>query len=684
MAVDLLEPTTRLLPFADQPPFFTEPEEEIIDLDFVSAADDLDTQPSQSVVSLFGTTASILLHFSLLATLANMTWQHIPSVYEPPIHSEMKTTVPVPEEEEVVEYEMANPNDREFKVREVINAASTGLVKTEEPKLQDRAVDTLDLNPELSRNELYDIPEGIQFDDRVVVKGTTGEALIQLESALDRVTWEIAQNLRDRKVLVVWLLDASGSLEKQRAVIAKRLKRIYGELDALEESGLIPYKDKGLLSAVVSFGERTQYLTTRPTDKFEEIEAGFNKLAVDETGKENVFRAVHQVLGKWKHHRVEHSRQIMLVTVTDEAGDDYGDYLEQAIARARRYGAKAYVIGPSAVFGRQRGYVSYRAPENGKTYQLPVDIGPETPVIEHIEIPFWYGGPQYRHLSAGYGPYALTRLVSETGGIYFMTNMTTTKQLAPLGDYDSEVLMPFVPDYSYGSPKKYLEDLRNRPLRSAIIRAAALSHQTEIEGTPSLRLRVQPNNFRQVASDAQLQVARSQYRIDVLLSAFPKDIDEHYQQEPSARWRMTYNLAYGRLLAQKVRCLEYNHACAHLKNNMSEQDVRTRSNLWIFKPDDTINYAKTERKMAAKAVEILNRIIDEAPGTPWAVLARRELRDPLGMRIVEQFIPPPPPPKPNTTPAPPQKKRLLLAPDPKKQQPLKPKPKPKPPVLPKL
>ena len=59
---------------------------------------------------------------------------------------------------------------------------------------------------------------------------------MQLESALDLVTWEIANNLKERKVMVVWMLDASGSLKSARRQTGsrKRLKRIYGELDALE------------------------------------------------------------------------------------------------------------------------------------------------------------------------------------------------------------------------------------------------------------------------------------------------------------------------------------------------------------------------------------------------------------------------------------------------------------------
>ena len=35
------------------------------------------------------------------------------------------------------------------------------------------------------------------------------------------------------------------------------------------------------------------------------------------------------------------------------------------------------------------------------------------------------------------------------------------------------------------------------------------------------------------------------------------------------------------------------------------------------------------------------QIIDEAPGTPWAVLAQRELKDGMGLTVEHRFIPPP-------------------------------------------
>jgi hypothetical protein len=660
---------------------FAQPEmfDEIIDLE---VADDDGIRSDASRGSIAGTVVSVIAHVWLLMNLAQMAVEEEQHWYEPPIDSRMVEEKDEEEEVEVVDYQLANPDDRELEVREVLNAASIGLALTEKPKMEAAPRPVDELIPQLREQRMYDVPEGTQVDERVVVKGTNGEAMIQLESALDRVTWEVAKNLQEKRVLLVWMLDGSGSIAKQKQVIAKRLRRVYGELDALQKTDQIPRHEIPLLSAVVSFGAQTKFLTENPTEKFETILDAIQNSPVDPSGRENIFTAVKQVLTVWGRFRVQQHRRIMLVAVTDEAGDDFEESLESSIALCQRNGAKAYVIGPSAVFGRRKGFVPYQAPEDGQTYQLPIDLGPESAVIEVVDLPFWYSGDQYTYLSSGYAPYALARLVHETGGVYFMTNTTTMSGLTPLGVFDSAALKPFTPDYSFGSPQEYQRDLMKHPLRVAVVKAAFLSREYKANGTPRLDFRVNPGNFRQVASDAQKTVAVSQLAVDTILQAFPDGIEEGLSLEPSSRWRVNFALTYGRLLAQKVRSMEYNFAFAAMKTNLSNEDVATKSNHWIVRSDSQINYAGNYRRVAEKAQGLLELVVDEAPATPWAVLAQRELKDGFGIKIEQRFIPPPPPQPPGTNKPAPRKKQVLFQQQP--QTPKKTAPPPKPPVLPNL
>ena len=638
--------------------------------------------------SIAGTLASVVLHVWLVMTLAGLTLDREVSIPDPPLTSRIVELVEEPEEkDEVIEYDLAPPKDQQLEVRKVVNARSVGASKTERPVVETPPELLMDVVMTEFRRKMYDIPEGLEVDERVVVKGTTGEAMVQLETALDQVTWEIAKNLQEHKVLVVWLLDASGSLVTQRQAIAKRFARIYGELEALEDNEQIPRRDEPLLTGVVTFGNKTTFLTDEPTNDFETIRGHIASVKNDGSGEEKIFSAVAAVMKKWGSYRRLRGRRIMVVAVTDEAGDDYSTHLELAIARCRNLGAKAYVIGPSAVFGRRTGYVPYVAPENGRTYQLSVDIGPETAMPENVSLPFWFNGPQYKYLASGFGPYSLSRLVSETGGVYFMSNMTTMEGLSALGVYDYEALKPYTPDYGFATKAQFERDLKKHPLRRAVVQAALLSRENVPRGTPQLDIRVTPANFRQVATQAQRSVAESQMKIERILQAYPNGIEKAYPTDPSLRWRMSFCLSYGRLLAQKTRCLEYNYALAMLKGERGDRDIATKSNRWIIHPNDEINYATTMRKPAKLAKELLQHVIEQAPGTPFAVLAARELRHPFGLRVEERFIPPPPVVVQRRDPSPvvrrKPKPRLLLAAE-KRAMAKKKKPKPKPVRLPKL
>ena len=636
---------------------------------------------------LAGSTLSILFHVWLMFTFASIAFDDGEPIELEPIQTVFANPTPPEPEPEEREFELARPDDRELEVQKAINAASIGLELTNTPK-PEAAPDlrSLEISPEAKSLPRYDIPQGLQLSKTIVVPGTTGEALIQLETALDRVTWEIARNLQERKVLVVWMVDASGSIVPQRQQLIRRLKRIYGELGALEAAGQVPRLEQPLLSGVVTFGAQTTFLTKEPTDKADDIVNAIQNAPTDPSGLENVFTSVNKVLDEWHKYRVENGRRIMLVVLTDEAGDDHGPPLEFAINKCQRYGAKAYVIGPAAPFGRRKGYIAYVAKENGRTYQLPVDLGPESVVVENVDLPYWYEGPQLTYLSSGFGPYALNRLVKETGGVYYMTNMTTNSELSTIGLFDATMMKAFEPDYKFGSPADFMQDVLQHPLRAAVVAMAEYSQTTNLraQGTPLLEFRLQPNNFRQQFTEAQKSAAISSLAIDNILMRMPPNTEKLYSAEQSLRWRLAFSLDYGRLLAQKVRAFEYNSALAQLKGSYTDADIASRINHIIFRPDKDLNFAPSLRKQARLAEEHLQRVIQEAPGTPWEMLAKRELKDGFGIRLVERFIPPPPPtPKSAEDPAK-AKAGPKILPEQQKAQPKAPAPRPVEPVLPKL
>ncbi|MGH7201544.1 MAG: vWA domain-containing protein, partial [Planctomycetaceae bacterium] len=266
------------------------------------------------------------------------------------------------------------------------------------------------LTVDVPQTNPIEIPHQANLVEQFDATGTT-EHTGGVEGAIDRLTFEIAGSLKERKTLVIWLFDESLSLMHQRAAIADRFENVYKQLGHLKAT-----EDKALKTAVASFGRQTHLMTDEPVDDVTELVTAVREIKNDESGKENVFTAVDLVLGKFKSHRTKMRRNMMIIIVTDERGDDY-EKLETVIREAKRLGVKVYCVGNAAVFGREKGYVSFTDSDGYKWNDLEVDAGPETVAPERLRLAFW--GTNARDLdqiSAGYGPYALTRLCAETGG----------------------------------------------------------------------------------------------------------------------------------------------------------------------------------------------------------------------------------------------------------------------------
>ena len=197
-----------------------------------------------------------------------------------------------------------------------------------------------------------------------------------------------------------------------------------------------------------------------------------------------------------------------------------------------------------------------------------------------------------------------------------------------------------------------------------------------------MEFQVQPNNFRQVFTEAQKSVAISSFAVENILSKVPPQVEKWHASESSMRWRLAFDLNYGRLLAHRIRTMEYNSALAQIKSNYSDSDISKKVNHFIFRPDRELHYAPHLKKQSKTAEDLLRRVLDDAPGTPWALMAARELKDGFGIRVIERFIPPPPPPppaKPGTSKTGPK----FIQP-PKENVPQQPAAKPSEPILPKL
>jgi hypothetical protein len=112
---------------------------------------------------------------------------------------------------------------------------------------------------------------------------------------------------------------------------------------------------------------------------------------------------------------------------------------------------------------------------------------------------------------------------------------------------------------------------------------------------------------------------------------------------------------------------------AQAKQSMKFKDPK--SDTWVLQASQEISAGSQLKKQADSARMYLNRVIQEHPGTPWELLARRELREPMGWKWTERYTgvnQPRQTDNGNGSPRPPRddQRRMLPAPKPKRSVPL--------------
>ena len=123
-----------------------------------------------------GAGLSILFHLWLIFTLAGIVFDERDPLDHEPIETRFNSD-PVPEViPELREFELANPDDREFEVQKAINASSIGLEFTNKPVLETsvRLFNDFEPNPQIRDLPHFDIPLGIDVSKASRCANTRG------------------------------------------------------------------------------------------------------------------------------------------------------------------------------------------------------------------------------------------------------------------------------------------------------------------------------------------------------------------------------------------------------------------------------------------------------------------------------------------------------------------------------
>ena len=135
-------------------------------------------------------------------------------------------------------------------------------------------------------------------------------------------------------------------------------------------------------------------------------------------------------------------------------------------------------------------------------------------------------------------------------------------------------------------------------------------------------------------------------------------LEQLYRMEDSKRWRAWCDLNIGRLLAVSVRLREYLITTNTLLANIDKLNNDTNY-VWLTASDQLRGGAPSAERTAI-AKRVLQRCIDDNPGTPWSLMATRELQDGFGVQLNQRYVPRPPPSPSVPKPSRPQPPRPTL------------------------
>ncbi|MFV1966578.1 MAG: hypothetical protein ACC628_14225, partial [Pirellulaceae bacterium] len=328
-------------------------------------------------------------------------------------------------------------------------------------------------------------------------------------------------------------------------------------------------------------------------------------------------------------------RKVMIVVVTDEKGDDL-PVLDEALDLVKRHKMAVYVMGPAAPFGKEQIRVPWVDPETGQKYSLPVDVGPETVLVEHARLGIWNKGPGVASLTSGFGPYGLTRMTHENGGLYLLNRENRLE--GP--EFEVHKMVPYHPDYV--TPTEYTQRVTKNPMRLAVLRTAQISNE----------LLSEPLQTLYYSGGIQFEIRGIKKDLDALSSMLDKSmgelgsVEKLRSKEMSRRWIAHYDLLMGRLFANQIRILSCSSLLEEMYNKPKAPKDGTK-NAWELVGDTKTALVNIEPDPAKKdqpvelAREHLQRVIGDHPDTPWAYIAQRELEFPLIFHWQEAFMEPP-------------------------------------------
>lgn len=449
------------------------------------------------------------------------------------------------------------------------------------------------------------------------VGGDPTFGVTEIGDALNQLTREILRHLDDHKVTVVWLFDESASMRDDQRAIVEKFDRVSSEL-----SQYVPPDKKAaaaLNHAVVGFGQGFDVALEKPSPDAEEVRKAIKKLKVDSSGEEKTMQAIRETVAAYSGLAGK-DRRLLLVLVTDEAGDD-GEHVEEALELLKKTKTALYVIGRQSVFGYPFAHHRYVDPVTKDVYHPVIRRGPETADVECFQWDGLYG--RWDEQPSGFGSWELARLAKESGGIYFLLPSEEFMRISQREKtYTIEVLKEYMPEYisrAAYAERRAESDLR-RSLHALVVETKDVSYRRDFP--------IEPQALREAAME---QIPIASQRLTALLEIQKRleSLKKHRDREPERRWRAHYDLMLAQTVAFQVKSYEYRALMESLVNKPQSPTKQPTADVSITFVVDHAGKAwapeSQTKKKSDEATRLLNDVVAEYPDTPWSDLAKSTL-----------------------------------------------------------
>jgi hypothetical protein len=453
------------------------------------------------------------------------------------------------------------------------------------------------------------------------------------------------QSKEDAPTLVVWIVDRTKSAANMVDAVKMQAQYFYdglvieAEQQATENSEEVDEQTQ-LLTSVYSFGESTQRHIEASGD-FKAVTEAFTQIAVDSSGVENAFAAVRQATDDVLELRRKQGYEVFLVVVTDEAGDDQ-DQAELLRSDLAKYAIPVYVVGVHAPFGKRAILPEHvEAGIDGEAGRVFINQGPETRDTEQLLMEYPAASMVTETVDSGFGPFAWEYICRVSGGSFLalrapgytssMLNRPGSRPVALIGSYDRSSLQKYAPDYI--SQAEYAVKIQENKALAALIRVSKLETIQVLNNPTRDFMKRDEASFSRELSQAQLAAAQLE---PALMQAYEilRLGESDRNKLTNLRWRAGYDLAMGRLLAARSRVEGYNAMLALMKRGKTFE--KEMSTAWELVPSTDTEVGSVIKKIGERAVQYLEGVKAEHPGTPWARMAEMELQVPVGWQWQER------------------------------------------------